>query len=92
MSSLDIKNLKTPVLFGWSQLAHLEIDESRAAFDQLEACGAAYKNQFSETRMADIPGVQAARHFFRAIGIDPTKRRPSSESLLNRALKNKGFF
>jgi DNA/RNA-binding domain of Phe-tRNA-synthetase-like protein len=35
--------------------------------------------------------VQTARQLFRAINLDPTKHRPSSEALLRRALKAKPF-
>jgi len=34
----------------------------------------------------EIPGLASAREFYRAFGIDPTHTRPSSESLLRRAL------
>lgn len=39
----------------------------------------------------DIPGIRPARELYRAFGIDPTKTRPSSESLLRRVLKQKPF-
>jgi len=38
-----------------------------------------------------VAGVQTARKLFRALGIDPTKHRPSSEKLLNRVLKGKSL-
>ncbi len=41
--------------------------------------------------IAQIPGAQNARRLFRTIGMDPTHRRPSSEALLRRALKNKSM-
>jgi DNA/RNA-binding domain of Phe-tRNA-synthetase-like protein len=39
----------------------------------------------------DIPGLRPARDLYRAFGIDPTKTRPSSESLLRRVMKKKPF-
>jgi len=39
----------------------------------------------------DIPGIRPARDLYRAFGIDPTKTRPSSESLLRRVIKKKPF-
>jgi DNA/RNA-binding domain of Phe-tRNA-synthetase-like protein len=38
---------------------------------------------------AAIEGLQPARELYRSFGIDPTKTRPSSESLLRRVLKAK---
>jgi len=40
---------------------------------------------------AEIPGVVEARLLWRAIGIDPTKNRPSSEKLLRRLLKGESL-
>ena len=39
-----------------------------------------------------VPGVEEARKLYRAIGIDPTKTRPSSEALLRRVIKGKGLY
>ncbi|MBN2527489.1 MAG: hypothetical protein JXR76_13935 [Deltaproteobacteria bacterium] len=41
---------------------------------------------------AQVDGVQDARKFYRAVGLDPTKTRPSSEALLRRSLKGKGVY
>jgi DNA/RNA-binding domain of Phe-tRNA-synthetase-like protein len=38
-----------------------------------------------------IPGVKDVRAFFSALGIDPTRTRPSSEALLRRVLQGKGL-
>ena len=40
---------------------------------------------------ADIPGVAETRALFHKLDIDPTKNRPSSESLLRRVLQGKGM-
>jgi DNA/RNA-binding domain of Phe-tRNA-synthetase-like protein len=39
----------------------------------------------------DIPGTAPARALYRALGIDPTHTRPSSEALLRRVLSGKPF-
>ena len=39
----------------------------------------------------DMPGTAEARSLFHALGIDPTKTRPSSEALLRRVLQGKGL-
>jgi DNA/RNA-binding domain of Phe-tRNA-synthetase-like protein len=40
---------------------------------------------------SEIPGVEKARKLYRSVGIDPTRRRPSSEALLRRVLRGKPF-
>lgn len=40
---------------------------------------------------SEIPGLNHARDLYRTFGIDPTKTRPSSESLLRRVIKKKPF-
>ena len=69
----------------------LTITQDDSAYAQLVAQGSRYREQYPDTPPGQIPGINNARSFFRAIGLDPTKRRPSSEALLQRALKDKGF-
>ena len=40
---------------------------------------------------SSIEGLAPARHLYRALGIDPTSTRPSSEALLRRILQGKPF-
>ncbi|OGG04523.1 MAG: hypothetical protein A3F83_03780 [Candidatus Glassbacteria bacterium RIFCSPLOWO2_12_FULL_58_11] len=42
--------------------------------------------------LGEVPGIQAARQFYRAIGVDPTRVRPSSEALLKRVLKGRELY
>lgn len=51
----------------------------------------AYRSAYRDFDIGSIPGVAAARELFRALGIDPTKTRPSSEALLRRALRGQPF-
>jgi len=63
-----------------------------SAFRGLESCAATMRERAERDDIASpgaFPGVQSARGLFRALGIDPTKHRPSSEALLRRALKGK---
>ena len=79
------------------QVAVIEADglvatEDKIAFGRLEECATEYRRSCAEQGIGSpggVEGVQVARSFFRAIGIDPTKTRPSSEALLRRALKEK---
>jgi DNA/RNA-binding domain of Phe-tRNA-synthetase-like protein len=40
---------------------------------------------------SDLPGMAETRALFHALGLDPTKTRPSSEALLRRVLQGKGL-
>jgi DNA/RNA-binding domain of Phe-tRNA-synthetase-like protein len=61
-------------------------------YNELCRLGELYKEQFAGMSIGSIPGVKETRSLFKTIGIDPTKHRPSSEALLNRSIKDKGFF
>ena len=41
---------------------------------------------------AATPVLASARALYRRLGIDPSRRRPSSEALLRRVLQNKGLY
>jgi DNA/RNA-binding domain of Phe-tRNA-synthetase-like protein len=43
-------------------------------------------------RSAEVPGAADARTLYKALGLDPTKTRPSSEALLRRALKGQTLY
>lgn len=74
------------------QFKSLKVAIEANAFHELSNCADMYASRYSNTTIADIPGVEYSRRLFRKIGIDPTKRRPSSEALLRRAIKGKPLF
>jgi DNA/RNA-binding domain of Phe-tRNA-synthetase-like protein len=84
--------MQLPVQLVVAEIGNIRVGKDVTAFDHLTACAGRYADLYHEMCIADVPGVQNARQFFRAIGIDPTKRRPSSEALLNRVLKNKEIY
>ena len=81
-----------PVQLALIRIDGVDVQENITAFDRLADCAEQYTDLYQWTSLGDIPGVQNARQFFRAIGVDPTKRRPSSEALLNRAIKKKELY
>lgn len=81
-----------PIQLMITEMDNLTITEDKTAYNMLESCAESYRVQYGDTPIGQVYGVQYARQFFRAIGLDPTKRRPSSESLLRRALKNKPLY
>lgn len=75
-----------------AELDNLIVRETQQAYQELVKVGLDYAARFAGKPISEVPGVEHARRFFRSIGIEPTRRRPSSEALLNRALKDKGFY
>lgn len=59
--------------------------------ERARALGADRKARWAGKTSGQIEGVQETRRLYRAIGIDPTRHRPSSEALCRRILKDKGF-
>jgi DNA/RNA-binding domain of Phe-tRNA-synthetase-like protein len=58
----------------------------------VDAAAEVHRTAHGTMNLGEIPGVVAVRSFFRVLGIDPTKTRPSSEALLRRVLKGKGLY
>ena len=52
----------------------------------------ALKARYGEGKSSEVPGAADARTLYKALGIDPTKTRPSNEALLRRALKGEGLY
>jgi len=59
--------------------------------EMCERC-ASLAAKFRDVPTSEIPGVQETRRLYRAVGLDPTKTRPSSEALLRRAVKEKELY
>ncbi len=70
----------------------LRIYKNAEVHSELLRCAEDYRNRYGNVSVTDIPGVNDVRRLFHALGMDPTKRRPASEALLRRALKNKEFY
>ena len=64
-------------------------DELKSMLNDLAAqCAAKHKDQ----PLGEISVVKSIRGIFHRSGLDPTRYRPSSESLLRRAVKSKGLY
>ncbi|MBN3037938.1 MAG: hypothetical protein JW869_00810 [Candidatus Omnitrophica bacterium] len=83
---------KLPIQLAVIRIAGVSVAEHKKAFERLSDCASDYKRKYAGSAIGEIQGVQDARRLFRAIGIDPTKHRPASEALLNRALKDKELY
>jgi DNA/RNA-binding domain of Phe-tRNA-synthetase-like protein len=51
-----------------------------------------YARQCKDEPLGEIAAVKKIRTIFHKAGLDPTRYRPSSESLLRRAVKGKGLY
>ena len=51
-----------------------------------------FARKYKDEPLGEIPAVKAIRAIFHRSGLDPTRYRPSSESLLRRAVKGKGLY
>ncbi len=51
-----------------------------------------YATKYKDAPLGEIPTVRQIRAIFHRSGLDPTRYRPSSESLLRRAVKGKGLY
>lgn len=51
-----------------------------------------FARKYKDAPLGEIPTVRTIRTIFHKAGLDPTRYRPSSESLLRRAVKGKGLY
>ncbi len=73
---------------GLVRIDELSVRERDAALDSaIEALCSSLRARFGQAKSSEVPGVAKARTLYKALGIDPTKTRPSNEALLRRALK-----
>jgi DNA/RNA-binding domain of Phe-tRNA-synthetase-like protein len=67
-----------------------EADEALAA--EVDGYCRELRARYGEGRSAEVPGAAEARALYKALGLDPTKTRPSNEALLRRALKGEPLY
>jgi DNA/RNA-binding domain of Phe-tRNA-synthetase-like protein len=86
------KEKSLPLLLAMARMSGVTIAQDDRAYRQLCDCAASYKQRYAGSSISEVPGVEWSRKLFHAMNQDPTKRRPSSEALLNRALKDKPLY
>jgi DNA/RNA-binding domain of Phe-tRNA-synthetase-like protein len=59
---------------------------------EVDAYCAELRARYGEGKSAEVPGAADARTLYKALGLDPTKVRPSNEALLRRALKGEPLY
>src|SRR5215467_14584870 len=87
-----------PELFGRVFLGLLTLDgvsvreKDDALAAETDAECAALRARYGDGKSAEVPGAADARTLYKALGLDPTKIRPSNEALLRRALKGEALY
>lgn len=85
--------LKSRLRLGVLVLEGVTVRETDPALTaEVDAHCAELKGRYGEGRSAEVPGAADARTLYKALGIDPTKTRPSNEALLRRALKGEALY
>ncbi len=59
---------------------------------EVDGACASFRDRYGEGKSSEVPGAEDARTLYKALGIDPTKTRPSNEALLRRALKGETLY
>jgi DNA/RNA-binding domain of Phe-tRNA-synthetase-like protein len=81
------------VRIGLLVLQGVSVRESDPALDaEVDQTCASFRARYGEGRSSEVPGASDARTLYKALGIDPTKTRPSNEALLRRSLKGETLY
>lgn len=59
---------------------------------EIDALARELRTRHAGVKSGDVPGTEDARALYKALGIDPTKTRPSNEALLRRVLKGDSLY
>lgn len=85
--------LRGRVRLAWAALAGVTVRaESEALVAEIEEHARALRERFGGGPSGDVPGAADARDLYKAVGLDPTKTRPSNEALLRRVLKGESLY
>jgi len=77
-------------VFVLESVAVREADAALAA--EVDGYCTELRTKYGDGKSAEVPGAADARSLYKAVGLDPTKTRPSNEALLRRALKGEPLY
>ncbi len=60
--------------------------------EAIDAEGRGLRERYGDRRSGEVPGTEQARALYKALGLDPTKTRPSNEALTRRLLKGESLY
>jgi len=87
-----------PELAGRVRLGLLELDgvnvreRDEALAAEVHRVCRELRERYGDGKSSEVPGAADARTLYKALGLDPTKTRPSNEALLRRALKGEPLY
>jgi len=94
--SLDIDitpSLQGRVRLGVLALEGVRVLEASPDLDaEVDTHCAELQERYGGRHSSEVPGTADARTLYKALGLDPTKTRPSNEALLRRALKGQTLY
>jgi DNA/RNA-binding domain of Phe-tRNA-synthetase-like protein len=86
-------DVKGRVRIGLLTLEGVSVHASDPALDaEVDRTCASFRERYGEGKSSEVPGAADARTLYKALGMDPTKTRPSNEALLRRALKGETLY
>lgn len=81
-------DVRDRILVAWLHAAPVRVGESSASLDlEFRETAEALARDHAGRKPSEVPELQPARDLYRALGVDPTRTRPSSEALFRRAVK-----
>jgi DNA/RNA-binding domain of Phe-tRNA-synthetase-like protein len=88
-----VREFEGAARIGILQIDGLRVQESPQELKaMLHRLAEEYAAKYKEAPLGEIPTVRQIRGILHRAGVDPTRYRPSSESLLRRAVKGKGLY
>jgi len=89
----ELKTRIAGVTFGMVTIHGVTVRESdERLWKQVEILSQRLVSEFSLERLSENEQIAAVRSLQKSFGFDPTRYRPSSESLLRRVLKGQGLY
>ncbi len=73
-------------------LESIKVHDNPAVTEATVELGGKLAAKYGGLLPSEIPGLQEARNLYKSFGMDPSRRRPSSEALLRRVLKEKDLY
>jgi DNA/RNA-binding domain of Phe-tRNA-synthetase-like protein len=81
------------VRLAWARIDGVTVRETSAELlAEIDAHGRERRAAAGGSSSGEVPGVADARTLYKALGLDPTKTRPSNEALLRRVLKGEPLY
>ena len=93
LDSLIAKEFEGAARVGILEIDGIRVQESPEAVKSLlNSLAEEFAKKYKDQPLGEISTVKQIRSIFHRAGLDPTRYRPSSESLLRRAVKAKGLY